>query len=129
ADVMAHASNVSFDAATFEIWGALLNGARLAILARETMLSPAEFSAQLERRGITLLFLTPALFNQIARDAPSTFRRLRTLLVGGEILEPWSVAEVLKHGAPERLVNAYGPTEATTFACWHPVEGVPAGTT
>jgi len=128
-DVMAHVSNASFDAATFEIWGALLNGARLAIIPREVVLSPAELSAELDRHRVTILLLTTALFNQTAREKPSAFRQLRTVLFGGETAEPRSVAEVLRHGAPERLLNLYGPTEATTIASWYRVTSVSEGTT
>src|SRR5262249_39802039 len=39
-DKVAQVSNTSFDAATFEIWGALLNGGQLVILPRETTLAP-----------------------------------------------------------------------------------------
>ncbi|HLW60136.1 MAG TPA: amino acid adenylation domain-containing protein, partial [bacterium] len=128
-DIIAQVSNVSFDAATFEVWGALLNGAQLAVVAQETVLSPTAFSAELERRGVTILFLTTALFHHMARQDPGAFRRLRAVLFGGESAEPRWVAEVLKHGPPERLLNMYGPTEATTFACWYPVTGVPEGAT
>jgi len=129
ADVVAQASNASFDAATFEIWGALLNGARLVVIPRDVVLSPTAFHAALDRHGVTILFLTTALFNLMARELPSTFRRLRTLLFGGETAEPRWVAEVLARGAPERLLHVYGPTEATTFACWYRVENVPEGAT
>ena len=44
ADVVAHGSNTSFDASTFEIWGALLNGGRLVIVPKETLLSPQELA-------------------------------------------------------------------------------------
>jgi amino acid adenylation domain-containing protein len=129
ADAVAQASTLSFDAATFEIWGALLNGARLVVVPRDTLLSPAALAAEIARRGITVLFLTTGLFNQMAQEAPSAFRTLRTLLVGGEAASPACVAAVLEHGAPGRLVNAYGPTETTTFASWYLVDHVPAGAT
>ncbi len=64
-EVIAQASNVSFDAATFEIWGALLNGARLVLIAKDTLLSPQSLSKAIERHGISTLFLTTALFNQM----------------------------------------------------------------
>ncbi len=128
-DVVAQASNLSFDAATFEIWGALLNGARLTIVPREAVLLPAAFAAELDRHGVTILFLTTALFNQMARELPSAFRKLRTLLFGGETAVPRWVQAALVHGAPRRLVHVYGPTETTTFASWYVVDRVPDGAT
>ncbi|MET0395723.1 MAG: condensation domain-containing protein, partial [Longimicrobiaceae bacterium] len=81
---IAHASNLAFDAATFEIWGALLNGGSLAVIERELALSPADFAAALREREVSALFLTTALFNRIAADEPEAFARLRHLLFGGE---------------------------------------------
>ena len=124
--VVAHASNTGFDAATFEIWGALLNGATLAIASHDILLSTAAFANFLAERKVTTLFLTTALFNQIAIQNPASFRGLTTLLFGGEAANPDCVRRVLDQGAPKRLVHAYGPTEATTFASWHPVREVPA---
>ena len=60
ADTVAHASNVAFDAATSEIWGALLNGARLALLPRAALLSPPLLAAELQRHGVTVAFFTTA---------------------------------------------------------------------
>lgn len=129
-DVVAQASNAAFDAATFEIWGALLNGARLVGVDRETSLSPQEFAAFLQRERVSVLFLTTALFNQIARECPAAYAGLRLLLFGGEMVDPYLVTEVLRHGRPARLLHVYGPTETTTFASWFPVASAPAaGTT
>ncbi|HEX8353416.1 MAG TPA: condensation domain-containing protein, partial [Pyrinomonadaceae bacterium] len=123
-DVVAQVSNASFDAATFEIWGALLSGARLVIIDKDVALSPIEFAAQLEEHGVTTLFLTTALFNHMAGECPAAFRGLRHLLFGGEAVDPKWVGEVLEKGRPGRLLHVYGPTETTTFATFEEVAGV-----
>jgi len=125
ADRMAQASNVAFDAATFEIWGALLNGAAIVGVTQQLALSLREFAARLHDQRITVMFLTTALFNQVAREVPSAFGGFDTLLVGGEAVDPQWMQVVLRHGPPRRLLNAYGPTETTTFATWFPVQAVP----
>jgi len=73
------------------------------------------------------MFLTSALFNQVAAEVPGAFSTLRTLIVGGEALDPNSVRTVLKDNPPLRLVNGYGPTENTTFTCCALVREVPEG--
>ncbi|MDZ8258880.1 non-ribosomal peptide synthetase [Nostoc sp. ChiQUE01b] len=123
-DVIAQASNHAFDAATFEIWGALLNGARLVGVSKELALSPKDFAAFIRAQSISVLFLTTALFNQIAQEVPSAFNSLRHLLFGGEAVDPKWVKEVLNNGAPQRLLHVYGPTENTTFTSWYLVEEV-----
>ncbi|WP_375492692.1 amino acid adenylation domain-containing protein [uncultured Nostoc sp.] len=123
-DVIAQAANCAFDAATFEIWGALLNGARLVGVSKELALSPRNFAAFMRSQGISVLFLTTALFNQIAQEVPSAFSSLRHLLFGGEAVDPKWVKEVLKNGAPQRLLHVYGPTENTTFTSWYLVPEV-----
>ncbi len=125
-DRVAQASNTSFDAATFEIWGALLTGACLVGFRREVVLAPRELAAELCRQRITVLFLTTALFNQIVREAPGAFSCLRHLLFGGEAVDPRLVRPVLADG-PERLLHVYGPTENTTFSTWFLVRQLAAG--
>jgi amino acid adenylation domain-containing protein len=127
--VIAQGANTSFDAATFEIWSALLNGARLVGVSKETMLSPRELAAQIRRDGITELFLTTALFNQVVRELPDAFRPLRTVFFGGEAADPAAVRRCLEYGPPGRLIHAYGPAESTTYASWHHVKDVPPGAT
>lgn len=126
-DRIGQVSNAAFDAATFEIWGALLRGGRLLGIRREVSLSPAEFAQQLERDGITTMFLTTPLFNQIASEAAGAFRNVRNLIVGGSALDPKWIREVLQHDPPARLLNGYGPTENTTFTACHWIRKVPEG--
>jgi amino acid adenylation domain-containing protein/FkbH-like protein len=116
-DRVAQLSNLSFDAATFEIWGALLNGGQLVGISQEVMLSAKAFGREVQSRGITAMFLTAAVFNQLASEAPACLSTVRTVIAGGEALEPKWVRAVLEKQPPQRLVNGYGPTENTTFTC------------
>ena len=126
-ETIGQVSNVAFDAATFEIWGALINGGSLAIITQDTVLTPEAFVAALERYRITCLFLTTALFNTVSLAMPEAFRGVRQLLFGGEACDPERVRAVLEAGAPENLIHVYGPTETTTFATFYPVKGVRRG--
>ena len=83
-DRVAQISNASFDAATFEIWGALLNGGRLVVLEKETALSPMELGRQLVDQQISVMFLTTALFNQMAQSRPEIFASLHYMVFGGD---------------------------------------------
>ncbi|HTR47809.1 MAG TPA: condensation domain-containing protein, partial [Verrucomicrobiae bacterium] len=123
-DRVAQASNTSFDAATFEIWGALLNGARLVGIEKEVMLSANTLAREIESRGVTTMFLTTALFNQLVQQRPGMFGKMRNVLFGGEAVDPKQVRKVLEAGGPERLLHVYGPTETTTFATWQLVTEV-----
>ncbi|MEV6868841.1 amino acid adenylation domain-containing protein, partial [Streptosporangium subroseum] len=91
------------------------------------LLSPEALGAEIERRGITTMFLTTAVFNRLAADAPYAARGLRHLLFGGEAVDPLSVRRMLALGRPGRLLHVYGPTETTTFATWQLVERVENG--
>jgi amino acid adenylation domain-containing protein len=128
-DRIAQASSSSFDAATFEIWGALLNGARVVGISKETALSADRFASELDTRGVTTLFVTTALFNVLSQKAPAVFTRLRHLLFGGEAVDPTAVRRILREAAPQRLLHVYGPTETTTYASWYVVRGVADGAT
>ncbi|HZF12803.1 MAG TPA: amino acid adenylation domain-containing protein, partial [Thermoanaerobaculia bacterium] len=127
ADRLAQVANASFDAATFEIWGALLHGGCLVLVERDVTLSPEELAAALRDQGVTALFLTTALFNRMVSADPACFRTVSDLLVGGEALDPGRIAKTLAAAPPRRLANVYGPTEGTTFSTWHPIRSVPPG--
>ena len=123
-DVVAQVSSFSFDAAVFEIWGALLHGARLSITAKNIVLSPNGFADEIKQQSITTVFVTTALLNHLALEVPGAFRNVRQLLFGGEVVQPKWVEQLLRSGPPQRLLHVYGPTEATTFSSWYQVETV-----
>ena len=126
-DKVGQGSNCAFDAATFEIWGALLNGATLVGLENDVMLSAAALARAIGERGVTVLFVTTALFNELVAAQPDTFRGLRVLLFGGERVDTRRVRQVLGGAAPETFCHVYGPTESTTFATWHRLSSADLG--
>jgi amino acid adenylation domain-containing protein/non-ribosomal peptide synthase protein (TIGR01720 family) len=106
---------VAFDASTFEIWGALLCGGRLAI-APAGVASAAEIARLLERFGVTAVWLTAGLFHLVVDEEIAALARVSQVIAGGDVLHPAQVRRLLAAGC-RRVVNGYGPTETTTFAC------------
>ncbi len=123
-DRIAQVSNTAFDAATFEIWGALLNGAGLVIADRDVSLSVDDFVGFLQSQNISILFLTTALFNQIVQQQPNAFSTLNYLLFGGEAVDPEQVKKVLEYGKPQHFLHVYGPTESTSFSTWFDIKSL-----
>ncbi len=123
-DRIAQIASPSFDAATFEVWGALLTGARLVVVSQDVVLDPRRLADTFRGQKITTAFLTTSLFNLVVREAPGAIAPLRTVLFGGERADPHAVRAALA-APPQRLINAYGPTETTTFASWHLVTALP----
>jgi len=126
-DRMARFSNISFDAATFEIWGALLNGATLVEAPPQTLLRPQSFADWIENGRVGFMFLTAAVFNQTVAEIPQAFAGMKALYVGGEALDPASVRACLASEPPAILGNGYGPTENTTFSVCGAIGSVPEG--
>ncbi len=111
---------VSFDAATFEIWGSLLNGARLALMP-PTKVSLKELGSALKQYRVTTLWLTAGLFNLMVDNHLDDLRGVRQFLAGGDILSVPHVRKVFKELPDCRMINGYGPTENTTFTCCYTV--------
>jgi amino acid adenylation domain-containing protein len=120
-EVFLQLAPVSFDASTFEIWGSLLNGARLVVMVPEEF-SLEALGAALRDHQVTTLWLTAGLFHQMVDERLEDLSGVRQLLAGGDVL---SVAHVRKYLAvaqgSQRLINGYGPTENTTFSCTYPM--------
>ena len=123
----------AFDAATFEVWGALLNGGRL-VLVPSGLPDLAMLGRIVREHGVTTLWLTAALYQQVVESGLADYAGVRTLLAGGDVLSPTHVARTMTMLPTVQLVNGYGPTENTTFTCcfpvphpWSPDRAVPIG--
>ncbi|MBI3450492.1 MAG: non-ribosomal peptide synthetase [Acidobacteria bacterium] len=108
-------ARTGFDPSTLEIWGALLTGGRLAI-APPGPLSASAIAGLIRRFDVTTIVFTAGLFHVVVDEEMDALAGVRQVLVGGDVLSPAHVARLLAAGCP-RVVNAYGPTEATTLVC------------
>ncbi|MEM9488144.1 MAG: amino acid adenylation domain-containing protein, partial [Myxococcota bacterium] len=119
-DVFIQVASPSFDAATLEIWTALLLGGRL-VVPPPGAFSLQELGSLLVEHQVTAIFLTAALFNQMVDQQLDSLRGLRTLIGGGDVmsvLHTRRAAETLTH---TEVVCGYGPTESTVFASCYPI--------
>ena len=119
-DVRLGFAPLAFDASTFEIWGALLHGGRLALFPNQ-LPTPFDLGRFVERHGVTTVWLTSALFGEMVDSALSAFRNVRQLLTGGEVLSRRHVRRMLQALPNCRVINCYGPTENTTFSTCYTV--------
>jgi amino acid adenylation domain-containing protein len=100
-----------FDASAWEIWPNLAAGAELHLADDQTVLSPEALQRFMVDHEVRLAFApTPLAEALLALPWPAT-TALRTLLTGGDVLHTSGCA-----AHPFRLVNNYGPTEATVVA-------------
>ena len=127
-DNIAQIANTSFDASTYELWGALLNGGCLTIVPPQALMVVKAFQKVIQEYGITSMFLTSALFDLFATRIAWGETRMRTLLAGGDALNPASVRGFLALGTQIHLINGYGPTENTTFSVCHVMKELSAAT-
>jgi amino acid adenylation domain-containing protein len=118
-----HSAPVEFDAATFEIWGALLNGGTVHVADADTAVVARRFGAALRAGGITAAWLTAPVFHQFVDEDPGVFAPLACLLTGGDVVSARHVSRAREHNPGLAILNCYGPTENTTFTTVYRADG------
>jgi amino acid adenylation domain-containing protein len=108
-----------FDASTFEIWGALLNGGTLALASPGLATDPAGLRRAIAAHGVTTLWLTAGLFNALVDHDPTVLEGVEEILTGGEALSVPHIRRAQAALPDATFINGYGPTENTTFSCTH----------
>jgi len=113
-------SSLSFDASSFEIWGALLNGGCLVIYP-EDIPDLINLESEIRKQKITTMWLNASLFNNIIDARPGLLGTVRQLIIGGEALSTAHVKKAYALLPDIKIINGYGPTENTTFTCCYEI--------
>ncbi len=113
--VMAHCSNIAFDASTFEVWSPLLHGGTMVVYTKYDMLDFNKFIDSLNTHNVNTLWLTAGLFNDIGLNTLSKLKSIKNLLTGGDVVNKEVSLGLIKQNPDIRLIDGYGPTEGTTF--------------
>jgi amino acid adenylation domain-containing protein len=132
-DVWTLFHSCAFDFSVWEMWGALLHGGRLVVVADPVVRAPHDLHRLLRDEGVTILSQTPSAFRALdAADAwgpVDALPALRLVVFGGEALYPADFAGWLARHPAGRpvLVNMYGITETTVHATERTITGPDAG--
>ncbi|HBI22135.1 MAG TPA: non-ribosomal peptide synthetase/polyketide synthase [Legionella sp.] len=124
-EVIAQFSNLAFDGFTFELWSALLNGARLVIASIEARKDHRLLKKFIENNHVKYLFLPTGYFHQLIKSAIDTLNEVSTVLFGGEQVNVTLLKTFIlyrkKNKLPIVLINGYGPTETTAYTCYQKI--------
>ncbi|TLD19242.1 hypothetical protein PspLS_09963 [Pyricularia sp. CBS 133598] len=119
---VAHLANVAFDAATWEIYVALLNGGTVACIDFNTVLDPLALADACTKYSVRVALFSPSLLRVCLDHVPDMFRTFNVLLAGGDRLRPQDAlraAGLVEHA----FFNLYGPTEDTVASTQYRIRG------
>ncbi len=119
--VFLQSSNTAFDASTFEIWGAMLNGATL-VFPEDEKVTLGDIARQIERHGVDTVLFPTGLFNLMVEEQLDALRRLKHICTGGDVMSVTHVRTALNAVGPGRIINLYGPTENSVVVTYKAVD-------
>jgi non-ribosomal peptide synthetase-like protein len=126
ADRVYQGFSIAFDASVEEVWLAFFAGATLVVGTRHMVHAGPDLCRMLTDARVSVLSCVPTLLSMMDDDLPT----VRLLILGGEDCPQSLVSRWATPG--RRMVNTYGPTEATviaTYAECHPSRRVTIGKT
>ena len=109
-DTVLSVASISFDMALFDIFSALVCGARVVLATAEQAVNPASLSRLIAASGATYMFATPTTWGALIAAGWRGDRRLRAAAGGETLTDGLAEALLQRCGA---VWNGYGPTEAT----------------
>ncbi|HLP46047.1 MAG TPA: amino acid adenylation domain-containing protein, partial [Candidatus Kapabacteria bacterium] len=119
----------TFDISVWQFFAALTRGGKTVIYPGQLVLDPTRFIARLILDQITILEVVPSYLSVIMnlmKDKNTTPCHLKYLLVTGEEVKPHIVKQWFELHPGIKVVNAYGPTEASDDITHHIMDKMPA---
>ncbi|MGE6631993.1 amino acid adenylation domain-containing protein, partial [Bacillus sp. NPDC077027] len=127
-DTVMSISNYVFDAFMFDLFGALLNGAKLVVLPKDDVLNMNVLTHAIEEEQVSILMITTALFHLLIDMKKDSLKNVRKVLFGGERASVPHVTTALSEIGKGRLLHMYGPSESTIFTTYYPVDDIEENT-
>jgi amino acid adenylation domain-containing protein len=115
-------ASIAFDSSLEEIFPTLTTGATLVLRNEQMIESFGTFLQEADKLQLTVLDLPTGYFHELSArldddGGPNIPHSLRLLILGGEKAHADRVRTWQRHAGPRvRLLNTYGPTEATVVA-------------
>lgn len=122
-DVWTLFHSYAFDFSVWELWGGLCYGGTLVIVPYQVSRDPEQFDRLLTLQQVTVLNQTPSAFRQLMAVEGESLASLRTVIFGGEALDPQTLIPWFERHGDQRpqLVNMYGITETTVHVTYRPI--------
>ncbi len=124
-DIWTMFHSFSFDFSVWEIFGALVNGARLVIVSQEESRSIEQFYELMVEQRVTVLNIVPSIFRHLMRADRERGESLSVgeIIFGGEALDVAGLRGwVERHGGEAKLINMYGITETTVHVTYREIK-------
>ncbi|MCM3216686.1 amino acid adenylation domain-containing protein [Niallia taxi] len=121
-DILLQLSNYTFDGSAFDIFGSLLNGAKLVLVDKETSFNIVKLANLIEKEEITVFFITTVLFNTLVEFNVNCLRNIKKVLTGGERVSYNHMEKALTTLGKDKILHVYGPTENTIFTTFYKVD-------
>jgi len=131
--VIAQTASHCSDISVWQFFAALVAGGETVIYRDSTVLEPAQLIDRIDIDGVTAMQFVPTYLSAFLAELEKRheagewqgFRRLEFLVTIGETLQPAAVRDWFRLNPGVRLMNAYGPTEASDSIAHYTMERAP----
>ncbi|MFE4462893.1 amino acid adenylation domain-containing protein, partial [Nocardia tengchongensis] len=120
-DVVLHKTPITFDISTWELFWPLQTGAAVVVAEPDGHRDPAYIARTIDEYAVTSVHFVPSMLDAYLDAADRRHPSLRWVFAAGEALTAESAATFAAALPDTRLVNWYGPAEATVVTA-HPGE-------